>query len=225
MKIMTLVINSAYPLHYSAIDLLALRDIQLNIIQNNSPYVLATTGRPNIVIHPLSKVMTDEFPTIKFCGPDCQFPNFNYVPEMGFSELGSVRAPTTIQNKIVFINNLGDTAFIKYLESLGGHLEIYGKKCSSLYYYGPHDFDSYDIYKNARYIAVDSEEEVLKALFSTRINKNVGQTILSNFNYKSCTNFRNRDVVPELFTDSFLESKNWNNIFNNLLKEIGIDNG
>lgn len=224
MKIMTLVINSAYTMHYSAIDLLAPRGIQLNIIQNNSPYVLATTGRPNVVIHPLSKVMSGEFPTIKFCGPDCKFPNFNHIPEMGFSELGSVKAPSEIEDKIVLINNVGDTAFIKYLESIGCHLEIYGKKCSSLYYYGPHNFDSYDIYRNARYIAVDSEEEALKALFATRINKNVGQTILSNFNYKSCSNFRNKGIVQELSTDLFLESRNWNNIFNKLFKEIGVNN-
>lgn len=211
-------------MHYSAIDLLALRDIQLNIIPNNSPYVLATTGRPNIVLHPLANVMRGEFPIIKFCGPDCEFPNFNYVPEMGFSELGSVRAPSEIQDKIVFINNAGDTAFIKYLESICGHLEIYGRKCSSLYYYGPHNFNSYDIYKDARYIAVDSEEETLKALFATRINKNVGQTILSNFNYKSCSNFRNKEGAQELSTDLFLESRNWNNIFNKLFKEIGVNN-
>lgn len=223
---MTLVINSAYPIHYSAIDLLAIRGIKLNIIPNNSPYVLATHGNPNIVIHPLAKVITSEFPTIKFCGPDCKFPNFAYKPEIGFSEIGSVKIPSKIINKIVLINNVNDMAFIKYLESLGEHLEIYGKKCPSLYYYGPCDFNSYDIYKDAKYIAVDSEEEALRALFSMRINNNIGQTILSNFNYKSCLNFKNnKKEAQEPCTDSFLESKNWNNIFNKLFNEIGVENG
>ena len=216
-------INSAYVMHYSAIDLLAQRGVQLNIIQNNSPYVLAHTGKPNIVIHPLANMMDGEFPSIKFVGPNCVFPNFNYVPEIGFSEIGSVRKPSEIQEKLVFINNVGDTAFIKYLESLYMHIEIYGKRCSSLYYYGPHNFDSYDIYKSAKYIAIDSEGEALKALFSARIN-NSGQKILSNFNYKGCVNFRNstRNIQEEC-TDAFLESRNWNNIFNKLFKEIGVN--
>lgn len=223
---MTLVINSAYPIHYSAIDLLAIRNIKLNIILNSSPYVLANYGNPNIVIHPLSKVITNEFPTIKFCGPDCKFPNFNYEPIIGFSEIGSVKTPSKIINKIVFINTVNDIAFIKYLESLNIHLEIYGKKCPSLYYYGPFDFNSFDIYKDAQYIAVDSEEEALKALFSARINNNIGQTVLSNFNYKSCLNFKNnKGEAQELCTDSFLESRNWNNIFNKLFNEIGVENG
>lgn len=224
---MTLVINSAYPIHYSAIDLLGLRDIQLNIIPNNSPYVLATRGNPHVVIHPLSNMLKGEYPTIKFCGPGCKFPNYNYEPEIGFSELGAPIDTRPILEKMVFINTVGDTAFVKYLESLNIKLEIYGKRCYSLFYYGPLNCNSYDLYKQAKWIAVDCEEEALRALFMTKVNKSNGQIVISNFDYNGCMNFRKKDMAQRMSppTDSYIESKNWNNIFNNLFKEIGVGNG
>lgn len=160
-------------------------------------------------------------------GPGCKFPNYDYEPEIGFSELGAKIAPSPIVDKVVFVNTVGDTVFVKYLESLDLKLEIYGKKCHSLYYYGVLNFNSYDIYKDAKFIAVDCEEEALRAIFMTKVNKGTGQIIMSNFDYKSCSNFRNKDKTQMISpaTDYFVESKNWNNIFNNLFTEIGVGNG
>ena len=231
MKIMTLKINSAYPIHETAVELLSIRDIQLKIIKHSSPFVLAQAGSPDIVIHPLSKVMTDEFPMIKFCGPDCSFPNYNWVPEIGYSEIGCrLTVPVSLVDKIVLINTTNNMSFTKYLESLSGlnqvfELQIYGNKCNSLYYYGPLNKNSYDHYKEAAIIGVDNEAEALKALFTDRVNK-LQQHIVSSFDYNGCINFKDKHSIRKIdVEDSFLEYKNWNNIFNRLFNEIGVTNG
>ena len=228
---MILKINSTYPIHETAIELLANRGVKLNIIKNNSPFVLAQVGSPDIVIHPLSKIMKGEFPMIKFCGPDCYFPNYNYVPEVGYSEIGLRNTrPVSLVDKIVLINTTNNMSLIKYLESLSGlnqifELQIYGNKCNSLYYYGPLKRNSYDHYKEAAIIGVDNEAEALKALFTDRINR-MQQHIISSFDYNGCVNLKNRNAAMKMSVeDSFLESKNWNNIFNKLFNEIGVTNG
>ena len=220
---MTIRINTAYPIFYSAIPMLAQKGIELNIVKSNSPFTLATINSPNIVIHPMSYIMKDEFPEIKFVGPQCKFPNYNYIPEVGYTDWNFEEiARADFVADIVFINTIGDMAFIKYLESLGKSLAIYGRPCDSLYYYGEPNVDSYALYKSAKLIAIDNEAELYKAARTEATSSH----LLSNFNNNLCINFKDRKN-DENIKDHFLtmKNKNWNEIFKNLFKELGINYG
>ena len=217
MKIMTLVINSSYQIHRSAIDFLRTKDVELNIIVNNSPYYLATHGNPNIVFHPLAYAMRGgEFPEIKFFGPKCSFPNYEYNPSIGYTDYNIEEVkPLDLDTDIVFINTINDIALIKYLESLDMKLVIFGQPCNSLYYYGPQTFDSYAIYKAAKsFIAVDNEAEALKAARLVIDDPNVH--IIAGFDYDGCLNFRNRNKANIFNYEATLMAKNWKTIFTNL---------
>lgn len=220
---MTLTINSGYKEHLTARKFLASKNIKLNVIESNSPYILATIDNPNIVIHPMSKIMDDEYPSIKFCGPDCKFPNYNFNLINGFTDLGLNKIPSKkIENEIILINTINDTPLVKYLESLNLKLSIYGEPCSSLYYYGKTEVDSYILYKNSAIIGVDNETELLKALSVIKSN-NFYQRIISIIDNNYCFNFKNKNQIQKNENlDLYLESKNWNNIFSNFLNEIGV---
>jgi hypothetical protein len=215
---MTLVINSSYQIHKSAIDFLQTKNIQLNIVINNSPYYLATHGAPNIVFHPLSHMIKNgEFPEVKFFGPKCIFPNYEYTPSIGYSDHNiKDTKQLDVEADIVFINTVNDIALIKYLESLNMRLAIFGRPCNSLYYYGPQTFDSYSLYKtnNVSIIAVDNEQEALKAL---RISVDGSMAhMVSGFDYDGCMNFRNKNKTTQLDYNATLVAKNWKTIFTNL---------
>lgn len=217
---MTLKINSFYSGHESAIPVLYSKGIELNVINNKSPYVL-TADNPDIVIHPLSKIMKGEFPQIKFCGPGCEFPNYDFTYEQGFSDKDIIKYiyPNPPKRR-VFVNTMNDIAFIKYLESLGENLEIYGKKCDSLYYKGPLEHDSYYYYYRGMYLSADNEQEALKALRAASAT-----TVITNFDFTGCLNFKTRRTNTKHFTvneiEDFLEDRYWNTIFRKLLKKIG----
>lgn len=218
---MTLKINTFYPGHASAVPKLYQKGIELNVINNKSPYVL-TAGDPNVVIHPLSKVIQGgEFPQIKFCGPKCEFPNYDFTYEQGFDDSDIIKyIHPNPDKKGVFINTTNDIAFIKYLESLDENLEIYGKKCDSLYYKGPLEHDSYYYYYRGTYLYADNEHDALKALRAGSMS-----TVLTNFNFVGCINFKTRTTNDKKFTkneiEDFLEDRNWSNIFRKLLRKIG----
>lgn len=216
MKIMILKINSSYQIHSSAVNFLRTVGVELNIIVNNSPYYLATHGAPNVVFHPLAHMMKGEFPEIKFFGPKCTFPNYEYNPLIGYTDYNiDELGPANLDADIVFVNTVNDMALIKYLESLDMKLAIFGKPCNSLYYYGPQEFDSYSLYKAATsLIAVDNEPEALKALRLTVDNPNVH--IVAGFDYNGCMNFRNKNKVNTFNYTATLVAKNWKTIFTNL---------
>lgn len=222
---MTTTINTSYPIFYSAIPMLAQKDINLNIIKSNSPFTLATNGSPDVVIHPLSNIMKDEFPTIKFVGPNCKFPNYEFTPEIGYTDwnINEIES-VNIGVELVFINTINDMVFIKYLESLGISLAIFGKPCDSLYYYGELKVDSYALYKNTNFIAVDNEAELLKA---ARIKDRALPKIVCNFNNDICFNFRYQKEVNKKYEYSveIMEHKNWDYIFKNLFKQLGVNYG
>jgi hypothetical protein len=213
---MTLVINSSYQIHRSAVDFLRTKDVELNIIVNNSPYYLATHGRPNVVFHPLSHIMAGEFPEIKFFGPKCTFPNYEYNPSIGYTDYNIEEVkPLDLDADIVFINTINDMALIKYLESLDMKLAIFGQPCNSLYYYGPQTFDSYSLYKAAKlFIAVDNEPEALKALKWAIDDPKVH--MIAGFDYDGCMNFRNRNKANTFNYAATLVAKDWKTIFTNL---------
>ena len=219
---MTLKINTFYSGHASAQPLLYSKGIELNVINNRSPYMLIT-GEPDVVIHPLSKVMKDEFPQIKFCGPGCSFPNYEFTYQQGFTdnEIMKYIFPNPPKRRVL-INTTNDMAFIKYLESLNDNLEIYGKKCDSLYYKGPLKHDSYHYYFRGTYLSADNEHEALKALRSSSV---IGETVITNFDFTGCLNFKTRIENKKHFTrneiEDFLENRHWNTIFRNLMKSIG----
>lgn len=222
MKIMTIKINTSYPVFYSAIPMLASKDIDLKIIKSNSPFTLASVDSPDIVIHPMSFVMKDEFPEIKFVGPNCEFPNYEFTPEIGYTDWNiNTIDPKNIDVELVFINTLSDMSFIKYLESLGLTLAIFGRQCDSLYYYGELEVDSYALYKAAEFIAVDNEAELLKA---ARTKDRAKPQIVCNFNNNICFNFKDTNKKYEYTTD-ILEHKNWDYIFKKLFKQIGSNYG
>lgn len=215
---MTLVINSSYQIHRSAVDFLRTKDVELNIIVNNSPYYLATHGRPNVVFHPLAYAMRGgEFPEIKFFGPKCTFPNYEYSPSIGYTDYNIEEVkPLDLDASVVFINTINDMALIKYLESLDMKLAIFGQPCNSLYYYGPQTFDSYSLYKtnNVLVIAVDNEQEALKAL---RISADDSMVhMIAGFDYDGCMNFRNKNKAIRFDCNATLVAKNWKTIFTNL---------
>lgn len=217
---MTLKINTFYSGHASAIPTLYKRKIELNVINNKSPYVL-TAGSPDVIIHPLSKIMNGEFPQIKFCGPGSTFPNYDFTYIQGFSdnEIMKYIRPNPAKKR-VFINTTNDIAFIKYLESLNDNLEIYGKKCDSLYYKGPLEHDSYHYYFRGTYLSADNEEDALKAMRATSMGP-----VITNFDFTGCLNFKTRQTNTKQFTmeeiDDFLYDRHWNTIFRNLMKRIG----
>lgn len=213
-------INTAYPIFYSAIPMLAQKGIELNVIKNNSPFTLATLGSPDVVIHPLSHVMNGEFPEIKFVGPNCSFPNYEFTPELGYTDWNFEGiASIDTGADIIFINTINDISFIKYLESLNKPLAIFGKPCNSLYYYGELEIDSYALYKGAKLIAVDNEAELYKA---ARVEA-TSSRLISNFNNDLCINFKNTDHKDIKDHFLILKNKNWNEIFKNLFKQLDIN--
>jgi len=223
MKIMTLKINSYYTEHATAKELLASKNIDLRIINNKSPYVLANSDSPDIVVHPeASLISAGEFPEIKFCGPGCKFPNYNIVLPYGYSDYKIDEIQAGEFNDIVFLNTQNDYSFIKYLESFDKKLSIYGRQCDSLYYKGNLQNNSYSYYKNANLIAVDNEHAALKAM---RSRKSHEVEVISNFDMESfdISNYQTRGDV-KIFknrTDEILAQRNWDNIFREFLNAIG----
>ena len=211
-------INSYYKIHENAIKTLALMDIELRIVNSPSPYVLANYSSPDIVIHPISKLIQGQYPHIKFCGPDCSFPNYEFKTLIGFSppneDLGKISHTDTI-----LINTIGDIALIKYAESIseGRELIIHGKQCDSLYYAGPVPKDTYLFYAGANSILVDNEYEVLKALYI----KDDTQLLITGFDYNCCFNFRNPKGEISNTKDKLLKERDWKFIFTELLEKIG----
>ena len=59
-------INSNYTEYFSAIRSLREIGIDLSIIETNSPFKLATTNNPEIVISKQANLINGEFPNIKF---------------------------------------------------------------------------------------------------------------------------------------------------------------
>ena len=116
-------INTDMPQYASAIRPLAKYGINLNVIRGtNSPYKLAHINKPNVIISHSSKLIKMEFPHIKFVGPQCKFPNYEYIPEQGFDSSICDEIPAShIKSKSVFINKEGpkNKIFIKKIESLG----------------------------------------------------------------------------------------------------------
>jgi len=212
-------INTFYKIHATAIETLKEMDVELRVVESQSPYVLANYDTPDVVIHPMSKIIKGEFPNIRFFGPNCEFPNYPFNPLVGFPAPSeevkeSTSDHTEDENKVVLINTVGDRALIKYAESMNKELVIYGKVCDSLYYSGPAPFDTYLLYANAGTILLDNEYEVLKALYM----KNIGQTIITGFDYTNCFNLRNQKRVIPDDRVKLLEERSWNFIFNKLLE-------
>lgn len=212
MKIMK--INSYYKEHYDAIPFLAKYNIELNVITNESPFVLAQTS-PNIVIHPKSNMMNGEYPTIKFLGPNCSFPNYNYIPEFGFNKSGYTKNKHKIKSECSFVNTTNNLKFIKKLESMF-HLRIWGLPVDSLGYMGRLNCSTYEIYNNSDFCAADNEQEILKANYS-------GKICYTPFDYlnnrlRLVQNIFNQTNDVRLFIDSeeFFESKDWRTIFNKI---------
>lgn len=219
MKIMNLTINSYFKSHYAAIDSLRSIGINLNIIPNPSPYVVADTGSPNIVIHPKANLIKNEYPHIKFAGPNCTFPHYPFEMEIGIPDFQV--SSQNVLDGIVYLNSVNDYAFIKYLESLDRPLSIYGKSCNSIYYAGPLQENTYKAYEKYKYIAVDNEHEALIAIKVMR-DLNLGQKIYSNFNYIDCINFKDSGLKFKNDDPMFLENKRWVKIFERLLENMGL---
>lgn len=218
---MNLTINSYFKTHYAAVESLANAGIRLNIIPNPSPHVLANTGSPNIVIHPKASLVGNEYPHIKFAGPNCSFPHYPFEMEIGIPDFEVSNSELT--DGIIYLNSTNDFSFIKYLESLERPLRIYGKSCHSIYYSGSfsEQTPTYKEYEKYKYIAVDNEQEALIAIKVMRTLK-AGQKIYSNFNYIDCINFKDSGLKFKNEDEMFLENKRWVKIFEKLIESMGM---
>lgn len=217
-------INSYYLQHLDAVKTFHKFGIILNIINNESPYFLAQDN-PDIVIHPKSNIMNGEYPTIKFIGPGCNFPNYNYSPEFGFDAISYTNIKSPIKSECSFINTLGDKnkEFIKKLESLY-YVRIWGRPTDSIGYMGPLNCNTYEIYNNSDICAADNESEILKIGYA-------GKMCHTSFSYmENRLLFAQNLMMPEeerykakLFIkqDAYFEVKNWINIFNEIFKICG----
>ena len=162
-------INSYYKEHNDAIKCMSNFGIQLNIIPNESPYLLAQDG-PDIVIHPNSHMIREEYPAVKFLGPNCKFPNFDYSPKFGFDALSYTNKKSPIKSECVFINTLGEenNEFIKTLES-NHYVRVWGRQTNCIGYMGPLNCNSFELYNNSDICAADNESEILKILSLNKV--------------------------------------------------------
>lgn len=217
-------INSYYTQHLDAVKTLYKFGITLNIINNESPYFLAQDN-PEIVIHPNAYVMNGEYPIVKFLGPECKFPNYNYSPEFGFDSVSYTDKKSPIKSECSFINTLGDEnkEFIKKLESLY-YVRIWGRPTDSIGYMGPLNCNPYEIYNNSEICAADNESEILKVGYT-------GKMCHTPFSYMGDRLlFAQNLMMPEeerdkakLFINQqdYFEVKNWAKIFNEMFKICG----
>lgn len=222
MKIMK--INSYYKEHKDAVLTLAKKGIELKVITNDSPYLLAQDS-PDIVIHPNSRVMNGEYPTIKFLGPKCSFPNYEYIPEFGFDSQSVTHKTHPIKSKCAFINTRGEenAEFIKKLESMY-YLRIWGVPTNSLGYMGPLNCNSYEIYNSSEVCAADNEAEILKIGY-------VGKMCHTPFDYMDnrllfahnlMLSDEERDKTRLFINqEEYFESKSWIAIFNRMFEICG----
>jgi actin-related protein len=212
-------INSFYKEHKDAIGHLNKFGITITVINNPSPFVLAQDS-PDIVIHPESKMVKDKYPTVKFLGPDCVFPNYNYTPEFGFDSSSVTAKKSEVKSQCSLINTLGYEAnekFIKKLEEMY-YLRVWGRPANCIGYMGPLDCNSYEIYNSSEVCAADNEAEILKIGY-------VGKMCHTPFDYMDnrvmfAENIFNKSDKARLFIDSdeLFENKNWGAIFNRMLK-------
>ena len=213
-------INSYYSQHYDAINFLKKYGIELNIIVNESPFALAQS-KPNIVIHPKSFILNGEYPTIKFMGPECDFPNYKYLVNFGFDKESATNKMHPIKSQCSFINTTNNIDFIKKLESMFS-LRVWGRPVDSLSYMGPINCNTYEIYNSSEVCAADNESEILKATY-------VGKFCYTPFNYlggKFCLTqniFEANNDYARIFVnkDELFELKDWRVIFNEIFEICG----
>lgn len=212
-------INSFYNEHRDAISYLNKLGITLRVINNPSPFVLAQDS-PDIVIHPESKIVKDKYPTIKFLGPNCEFPNYDYMPEFGFDSSSKTNEKSKIKSQCSFINTLGyeyNEKFIKKLEEKY-YVRVWGRPSNCIGYMGPLNCNSYEIYNSSEICAADNGAEILKIGY-------VGKMCYTPFDYMGnrlifAQNIFNQDNNAKMFInqDELFETKNWGAIFNRMFK-------
>jgi hypothetical protein len=218
-----LVINTNYPIFNSAIYPASKRGIELNIIKTNSIYRLAQEFSPNIVLCDVPP-NDREFPNVKFVGPKCDFPNYNYEFRYGFdSEILEQTPPSDMPIDVIFINKNGqkDKLLIKKAESLGLNLKVVGQGygVSQLNLERLDDIEITSLYKKARICLASDPEEAYKILWMNKI-------CLTSFNFPDCHNIMKVSTLPHLTEPNAYDriSKNrWIEIFNEIMEITGTE--
>lgn len=209
------------PQYVGAIRPLSKYGIHLNIIKSGgSPYKLAHTNKPNVVISHSSSLINMEFPHIKFVGPKCKFPNYDYTPEQGFdSSLCDEIEASPIKSKVVFINREGpkNKIFIKKMESLGLSPKVVGDGFGIAQINLRHLHETASLYKSAQYGASTSAEEIYKILY-------LGKPCITPWDFPHCTNIMKTNKLT-MNTDQveFAKQFDWLNIFAKIFDLIDED--
>lgn len=204
-------INTDIIQYASAIRPLAKYGIHLNIIKSdNSPYKLAHTNRPNVVISHTASLINMEFPYIKFVGPKCKFPNYDYIPEQGFDkELCDLIEPSKINSKTVFINREGNKnkLFIKKMESLGLAPKVIGSGFGIAQINLQYHIEPASLYKSAQFCGASLVEEIYKILY-------LGKPCITPWDFPYCNNIMKSNKI-EMSSEQidFAKQFDWLNIF------------
>lgn len=211
-------INTDIPQYLSAVRPLAKYGIYLNVIRGaGSPYKLAHINRPDVVISHSAHLINMEFPHIKFAGPKCKFPNYDYSPEQGFdSESCDLIDPFRINSKTVFINREGpkNKMFIKKMESLGLAPKVVGDGFGIAQINLRHLSESAGLYKSAQFCGATLAEEVYKILY-------LGKPCLTPWDFPHCNNIMKSTKVDVSSEQSaFAKQFDWLNIFAKLFDLI-----
>lgn len=216
--LMTLKINSDLVNYSSAVPMLARYGINLNILHNcNSPYKLAHANRPDVVISMNANKITTEFPHIKFVGPQCKFPNYEYNPVQGFNaELCDIAPPSELKSKVIFINRQGpkNKLFIKKIESIGLSPFVLGDGfgIAQINYGKKEPIES--LYKSAEFVAATSVEDIYRALY-------LGKMCITPWEFPHCNNiFKSAKLTMNPAQIEFAKQFDWKNIFGEILAKI-----
>lgn len=208
-------INSGYIGHKDAENSLReMLGIELNVIDTDSPYELAKYKNPNIVISHNSKLINGEFPTIKFCGPDCTFPNIPFEYEVGVDTLPIFTSTSIfpIKSEWIFLNRTSNNELIQKALSLNRYIRVFGPKINYYGYTGPID-NPYKYMGACTSCIVDTEADALRA-----IAMNIKQ-VYTPFPYPFCTNIMGEQYSgPIVDRTEFIESKLWVTIFKKVLE-------
>ena len=209
-------INSGYAEHIDAIDEVKSIGIDLNVINTDSPYKLASTNNPDIVISRNSKIINNEYPAIKFIGPECKFPNYDVNIEFGV-DIRKIFTYNkfTPESKIVLINRNNNNEFINTVLSKFNYVRVFGNKIDYYGYTGQILNDVYGYLLSSEISAVDNEFDALKSLACGI------KTVLTPFDYPYCTNLFSDKYCNNLVgINEFITSKTWTNIFKKLLESV-----
>lgn len=217
-----MIINTNITTYESAISELATLGVSLKII-NGGVYKLAQSGKPNIVLCNDANKIDGEFPHIKFVGPNCKFPNYNYALEIGFNSiLRDMVPPSKIKSNAIFLNLEGvkNKIIIKKIESLGIPLKVIGNGFG-ISQINPLTFeDSYAFYKSAEMCIATHPIEIYKILY-------LGKPCLTPFDFPFCTNIKDIGahnvwaISPKEGQIEFAEGYSWTNIFNKIMVAAG----